>query len=304
MLVYIIFSSLIFVLLPSIAHAWGPGTHIEIALSLLEKTALMAPAVRAIVSGREHWFMYGSIAADIIVGKKFAGDHHHCHNWTTGFKVLKAARTDREKAAAYGYLSHLAADIISHNYYIPFSIIKSYRAHTLSHTYWEMRFDMHVRPQVWDEMKKMILHDFSPFDKLLKKTLHHALFSFRTSKTIFSGILALQRFKHFRRTFAAYAKKSRFGLDSREISHYMRLALASAGGFLADPSRAPCVHFDPIGDEKIEYAHWMRWKLKRDKRKKHLTAHDIERQLAIIKQKLYRDIEGCNLSTRQRSLEV
>lgn len=295
MFVYIILSTLVFVLLPSAAFAWGPGTHIEIALSLLEKSALMAPVVRAIISGREHWFMYGSVAADIIVGKKFAGVHDHCHNWSAGFKLLKAAKTDRERAAAYGYLSHLAADIVSHNYYIPFSIIKSYRARTLSHTYWEMRFDMHVRPHVWDEMKKMIMYDFSPFDKLLKRTLKHALFSFRTSKTIFSGILALQRFKHFRRTFSNYAKRSRFSLDSKDISHYMRLALASASGFLADPLHAPCVKFDPIGNEKIEYAHWMRWKLKRDKRRKNLNTHDIERQLAMIKQKLYEDIKGCLL---------
>lgn len=263
MLVYIILTTLVFVLSPSIAHAWGPGTHVEIAFALLEKLALMAPAVRMAIAGREEWFIYGSVAADTVVGKKFAGEHDHCHNWNVGFKVLKAAKTDRERAAAYGYLSHLAADVVAHNDYIPSQIIKSFKTRTLSHTYWEMRFDMHVRQEVWDKMTRMILGDFSPFDRLLKKVLKRALFSFKTSKKIFSGILALQRYKQFRRTFAAYAKKSRFKLDTKEISHYMRLAVASALSFLENPSDAACLNGDPTGNRKIKEALKLRRRLRR-----------------------------------------
>jgi hypothetical protein len=293
MLVYIIFSSLIFVLIPAAARAWGPGTHIEIALSLLEKLALMAPAVRMVVAGRRDWFIYGSVAADIIVGKKYAGEHEHCHNWKAGFSVLKHARTDREKAAAYGYLAHLAADVIAHNYFIPYKIVKSWKAHTLSHTYWEMRFDAHVRKEVWEEMKRMIIHDFGPFDNLLRRRLRHALFSFHTSKAIFNGILALHRFKHFRTTFAIHAKRSKHKLDIRDVKDYMRLAAAAAISILSDPGRSNCLKFDPTGREKIAFAQAMRRRLKR-------TGGAGRRQIAIIKQELYKDIEPCSYSSQRR----
>lgn len=254
MLVYIILSAIVYFLVPSVAEAWGPGTHVEIAFLLLERLALMAPAVRAVIAGREEWFVYGSIAADIIVGKKFAGSLNHCHNWRVGEKVLKAARTDREKAAAYGYLAHLAADVVAHNLYVPAKIRQSRGSRTFNHTYWEMRFDMHVRPEVWQKMSRMIVGDFSPFDRLLEKILKRALFSFKTSKKIFSGILAIQRFKQFRRTFGVYAKKSKHKLDTKEISHYMRLALQSAQDYLKDPLAADCVKFDPHGISKIKEA--------------------------------------------------
>jgi hypothetical protein len=293
MLVYTILSAAIFCIIPDAAFAWGPGTHIEIALSLLEKLALMAPAVRAAIAGREEWFLYGSVAADIIVGKKFAGEYDHCHNWRVGHKVLRAARTDRERAAAYGYLAHLASDVIAHNYFIPFKIIKSYRARVLSHTYWEMRFDMHVRNSVWDEMSKMIMHDFSPFDNLLKRTLKRALFSFGTSKKIFSGILALQRFKQFRRSFAVYSKKSKYGLDIKDVKHYMRLAFDSALGILSDPETAPCTKCDPTGTEKIGYAQWVRWRFKKKLRKRELTIADVNRQLDLVRKRLYKDVSVC-----------
>ncbi|MBI2093083.1 MAG: zinc dependent phospholipase C family protein [Deltaproteobacteria bacterium] len=267
MLVYIILSAAVFCIIPEATFAWGPGTHIEIALSLLEKIALMAPAVRAVIAGREEWFLYGSVAADIIVGKKYAGEYDHCHNWRVGFNVLRSAKTDRERAAAYGYLAHLASDIIAHNYFIPFKIIKSYRAKVLSHTYWEMRFDMHVRNSVWDEMSKMIMHDFSPFDNLLKRTLKRALF--------------------------------KYGLDIKDVKHYMRLAFDSALGILSDPKTASCIKCDPTGTEKIGYAQWARWRIKRQVKKGELTGAEIDRQLNLIRKRLYEDVSVC-LPSSQR----
>lgn len=289
MLIYIVISTVIFLLIPDVCHAWGPGTHIEIAFSMVEKMALLAPAVRAVVAGREEWFVYGSVAADIVVGKKFAG-HDNCHNWHVAREVLKRARTDRERAAAYGYISHLAADIVAHNYYIPYKIIENYRARLLSHTYWEMRFDIHVRQHVWEKMMRMISGDFSPFDDLLEDVLKHVLFSFRTSKTIFSSILAFQRFKQFRRTFSVYAKRSRFKLDTGEISHYMRLAEAASLDVLSHPESARCLQGDPTGSYKLEYAGWLRRHIKRAVNNGTIHSKDAERLIPIVKQGLYKGI--------------
>lgn len=293
MFVYLILSTFLFLLIPENVFAWGPGTHIEIALSLLEKAALFAPVARAIIAGREEWFVYGNIAADIIVGKKFAGHLHHCHNWLVGQEVLKAARTDRERAAAYGYLSHLAADIVAHNYFIPFKVMKSYSAKLLSHTYWETRFDLHVKPLAWKELSRMILHDFSPFDHLLEKKLHRALFSFKTSKTIFSGILAMHRFNQFHKAISVYAKRSRWKLDKSDCAHYMRLAHDISLGFLSNPKEALCVNCDPTGAEKLSYAKAVRREIKKGLKKKLFTEREVERRLCMIKLGLYKDIKRC-----------
>lgn len=299
MFVYTIIYLSIFLLLPDNAFAWGPGTHIEIGLSLLEKIVIMAPVIRAVVAGREKWFLYGSVAADILVGKKYAGPLHHCHNWQVGQKVLTGARTNEERAAAYGYLSHLATDIIAHNYYIPFKMIKSFRSPLLSHTYWEMRFDMHVRHKVWIEMASMIADDYSPFDNLLKKVWHRALFSFNTSKKIFSGILALQQFKHTRNTTKIYAKKSRYQLDTKDVSHYMRLATCAAIEYLERPEDAPCLKFDPTGTEAIEIAKKIRRHLRRLAFKGLLNEKREQGFLAQTKKQLYDGVVQC-LSFSQR----
>jgi hypothetical protein len=290
MLSFVILSTLIFLLLPSVAQAWGPGTHIELALALLEKVALFAPAVRAAIAGREDWFIYGNVAADIVVAKRLAGVQGHCHNWKVAQAILKNASTDEERAAAYGYLSHIAVDIVAHNYFVPFKIVKSYKTRLLSHTYWEMRFDMHVRPLVWTKMREMTSGRFKAFDRLLSKVLKRALFSFGTSKKIFIGILAIQRLSQIRKTFNAHAKRSRYGLDTEGISHYMRLAVKTAMGCLADPDNAPCLSGDPVGDYKIEYAKMMRWALKQSLKGRVLTRRDVDRGLELVREELQKNI--------------
>lgn len=290
MFVYLILSVLVFILFPSTSFAWGPGTHIEIALSLLEKLALFAPAVRAVIAGREEWFIYGNVAADIVVGKKYAGPLHHCHNWRVGHDILRAARTEREEAAAYGYLAHLAADVIAHNYYIPYMMIKSYRARLLSHTYWEMRFDLHVRLRAWNEMTNIILRDFSPFDRLLEKVLRRALFSFKTSRRIFSGILVLHRFNQFHKAISVYAKKSRFKLDKSDCSNYMRLATRFALDYLSSPDVAVCLQSDPSGREKLEMAGKLRNYIRKSLRQRIIKRSEIDNLIIVFREKLYKGI--------------
>lgn len=285
-----IFAILFFILFPESAFAWGPGTHVEIAFTLLDRLPQIASYIQPIIAGREEWFVYGNVAADIVVGKKLAGKLHHCHNWKIGHLILRSARTDRERAAAYGYLTHLAADIIAHNYFVPCKMIENYKTRLLSHTYWEMRFDMHVDPKVWDKMKRMITGDFSPFDDLLERSLKRALFSFKTSKKIFSGILAVQRFRELRGTFSIYSKRSRLPLDTKEITHYMRLALDSAEGYLKDPKNAPCLLGDPTGEKKIRQARSMRRSMKKAIKAGKLSKHDIAAMIKGIKDELHKHI--------------
>ncbi|MDO8494139.1 MAG: hypothetical protein Q7S68_02235, partial [Deltaproteobacteria bacterium] len=63
----------ILLLLPSVAYAWGPGTHLDIAVTVLQNLAWVLPAIRKIIEKHPNEYIYGSVSPDIITGKKYAG---------------------------------------------------------------------------------------------------------------------------------------------------------------------------------------------------------------------------------------
>ena len=163
---------------PSEAYAWGPGTHVEMAMRILADATFVVPFIARLIQQFPEDFIYGVTSPDIIVGKKYAGYHHHCHNWRMGKLILSEAQTDRQRAASYGYLVHLAMDVVAHNYYVPFKIVRSYPTRLLSHTYWEMRFDLKVPDEAWAQLAKIPVHSIDEFDQLLERVLRKTLFSF------------------------------------------------------------------------------------------------------------------------------
>ncbi|MBI5344478.1 MAG: zinc dependent phospholipase C family protein, partial [Deltaproteobacteria bacterium] len=117
MLFPFVISIIIVLFMPDAVLAWGPPAHLEIGQEILGNTALITHAVRALIERFPYDFLYGNISADIVVGKNLVEELKHCHNWKMGFKLLKKASTDSQKAFAYGYLSHLAADTVAHNHF-------------------------------------------------------------------------------------------------------------------------------------------------------------------------------------------
>src|SRR6185503_4489544 len=108
--------ALVVVLWPSHAWAWGPLAHLDFSSGALTQLDVLSPAVRLLLSNFSSEFLYGSLAADIIVGKNLAKYSVHCHNWNVGFRVLDRARGDAQKAFSFGFLAHLAVDTVAHNY--------------------------------------------------------------------------------------------------------------------------------------------------------------------------------------------
>ena len=192
------------------------------------------------------------------MGKKYAGYMHHCHNWRIGRLILSEAESDRQRAAAYGYLMHLAADVVAHNYYIPVKIVRSYRARLLSHTYWEMRFDLGVSERAWERLGRASRVDVEEFDELLERVLRKAIFSFKTKKRIFNTIVMLQKLKTLRTSLALYAEYSSYGIPEENRQHYVDLTLESALEFLKDPNGAACLQIDPAGRRRLEDAEELR----------------------------------------------
>ena len=81
-------------LFPGVAHAWTPGTHIYLGESVLanlhQLPALIADYLRAFPFD----FLYGNIAADTSIAKKYAPVGRHCHAWHVGQEIFDLAHTD------------------------------------------------------------------------------------------------------------------------------------------------------------------------------------------------------------------
>jgi zinc dependent phospholipase C len=254
MLLYGLFVCFVYLLLPENAFAWGPGAHLTYALHALANVAVLAPPIKALLKKYSDTFLYGTIAADIILGKKFAGELYHCHNWDVAFKLLDNATEDRERAFIYGYLGHLSVDTVAHNYYVPFKIIRSYQTMTLRHTYWEMRFDLKMDPKVWTTLQEVAAGEYVELDRLLESSLKRSLFSFKTNKKIFDSVLLVSRMNKWRKAAELLTKNSNFELTDKEIKEVKDLCFEVVLEFLQNPHEARALHADPSGKLKLLYA--------------------------------------------------
>ena len=61
-----------FLLLPSLAFAWGPLTHIYLGSEIVSLGSLLPAGVYALIRKYRHDFLYGNLMADIIIGKNFS----------------------------------------------------------------------------------------------------------------------------------------------------------------------------------------------------------------------------------------
>jgi len=197
-------------LLPDSSYAWGPGFHLQLGTTVLNNLQAFPAAVAALIGNFPNDFLYGSISADITLGKKYTGYLLHCHRWHIGKKLLEKSDTDAQRACAYGYISHLAADTVAHCYYVPLSIMRSYQSVVMKHAYWEVRFDSFTPQEIWDRGRRVALDHFQQNDELLRREISNTIFSFGTNKKIFNSILLVSRLEKWQQLISAMNEVSRF----------------------------------------------------------------------------------------------
>lgn len=245
----------IVLILPSEAHAWGAPTHIEFAGRALASLSLLAPLVRRLLRRHEDHFLYGSLAADIMLGKDLHGYYHNCHNWRVALDLYhNRARSDSQRAFMLGYLAHLAADTVSHNFFVPFKMIRSFRSRMLTHIYWEMQMDVTVPDPYWRLLRRCRGRHFDEDDRLLSDHLRRTFFSFRTNKRIFNGLLLLHRLGPYRRVAERVVRRARLRIDPADVKNYKRLIHLSVTDFLKNLENSYVLDADPTGELKILYA--------------------------------------------------
>lgn len=241
-------------LVPAAAHAWGPATHLELAGRLLERLDLLPPAVALLLRTHPLDFFYGSIAADIVVGKRFSHYLHHCHRWAVGLEVQGEAATPSQQAFAWGYLSHLAADVVAHNYFVPYKIILAFPYRGMTHTVWEVRFDTLAPEEVWDIPRSISRRMHVDNDEILKKVLSKQLFSFETNKVFFNNVVLMGRFRKWHEIIRRALSQAGPPLDPERVEYYKSLSVEAVIAVLQEREDAWCFRADPTGHQSLAAA--------------------------------------------------
>ena len=171
-------------LIPSAAFAWGPLTHMYLGNELFAYGPLIPAGIFALIRKYRQDFLYGNLMADSIIGKKYLPDDKSSHSWEVAIRLLNQAETDAEKAFAYGYLSHLAADTVAHE-----TLTEDMR--NMEHTWAELKADSMIKKSYWIQSVTFSKAVQKRNDLFMEGALDRYLFSYKTNKRIYKSVVFL-----------------------------------------------------------------------------------------------------------------
>lgn len=261
------------VLLPGHAFAWGPITHLTHGSEMLANATILTAALQRLLKRHRLEYLYGCVGADITQAKKYTrAQQAHCHSWGVGWALLEHADNDRQRAFAYGYLTHLAGDVYSHNHYVPTQLIVSFEARTLRHVYWEARFDALQGPHRRDIVSEIRNHSFPDCDALVEEVVSRTLFPFTIDKRIFNGFIAIHDLDQWHAIMRQLVRRSRYSLPEDIVRRYNQACHTAVADVFLNGKRADCQSADPTGLEALNQATRVRNALKELVRQRTLPA--------------------------------
>jgi hypothetical protein len=237
------------------AWAFGPATHIFLGRQLLDTLSLLPGGIADLIRAYPQSFLYGSVAADISFAKKYVPAGRHSHFWHVGEEILDSATNDRLRAVGYGYLSHLAADTIAHNFFVPRQLLLTSSTSGLGHGYWEHRFDAHLGDDSHAMAREVVLeYDHSEADHLFDRVLSGTIFSFETNRRIFRGMIRMQDNERWRATFERVRQRSRWDLSEDTVQRYLGLSFDFVVDYLLRRRTSHPATLDPVGEFNLSLA--------------------------------------------------
>ena len=248
---------LVALLLPDPLYAWTPGTHIYLGESVLANLSVLPAAAADLLRAFPFDFLYGNIAADSSIAKKYAPVGRHCHSWHVGQEIYDLARTDALRAFGLGYLSHLAADVVAHNFFVPRQLVLTSSTTGFGHSYWESRFERPLGDGFARTAKEVILLDHGPADAHLDEIIAPTIFSVKTNRRLFRGMVHLTESQGWQRAFQVAEKRSRWDLPTVDVERHLALSFDFIMALLAEPDAEPR-RLDPAGDIPLRTAKRMR----------------------------------------------
>ncbi|MBA2628338.1 MAG: zinc dependent phospholipase C family protein [Gemmatimonadales bacterium] len=243
--------------LPHHAYAWTPGTHIYLGESILTNLQLLPATVAELLRSFPFDFLYGNIAADSSIAKKFAPVGRHCHYWHVGQEIHDLADSEALRAFGLGYLCHLAADTVAHNYFVPRQLVLTSSTASVGHSYWESRIETHLGDSYARTARHVILQDHDAANALLDRVISPTIFSVRTNRRLFRGMVHLTDSSGWQRGMQAARERSRWDLTDADVERHLALSFDFMAEMLSAPDAATH-QLDPSGERPLRIAKELR----------------------------------------------
>ena len=250
---FLIFS-VVLLLFSSSALAWGPAIHTVIACNIIDDVGSMLPMISSVIKSFPLEYIYGSMAADFFIGRGQKKKDGHSHNWETGFSLLNEAGNERDAAYAYGFLSHLAADVVAHNYFVPSHINRKSTLKKVGHLYSEAVADRLVGPFYMRIASDVLSMDRLGCDKLLQSAVKRSRYGLKAKRHIFTRTVKISEYLYCLPNVLQNMGKSGEKIPHDNIIFMIGLSLKLVRDLLSNPDSSPCLSHDPIGARNIKKA--------------------------------------------------
>ncbi|MEZ4584960.1 MAG: zinc dependent phospholipase C family protein, partial [Gemmatimonadales bacterium] len=215
---------LLLVLFPTDAHAWTPGTHIFLGETVLANLKLLPPLVADLLHAFPYDFLYGSIAPDTSLAKHYVPPGRHSHYWNVGQETFDFAEADALRAFGLGYLSHLAADTVAHNYFVPRQLLLTSSSKSMGHSYWELRAETHLTDRFSRKARDLIQLDHTAADRHLGRIISPTIFSVETNRRLFRGMVHLAHNRRWQQVIKSARERSRWALSDDDVERHLSLS--------------------------------------------------------------------------------
>jgi hypothetical protein len=131
------------------ACAWGLQSHVFFGQQVLLAAPLLDPELRRAALRFPRLVLAGACLPDLALAGAALGVRlfRRNHHWPAAHR-LAAAQCDEERAVALGYASHLVADVVAHNRFVPEHERRVADVAYVTHALCEWAMDDYLRPWV------------------------------------------------------------------------------------------------------------------------------------------------------------
>ena len=149
------------VLFPLDAHAWGLQTHLHFAHYALLALPFADPELRAAAARFPRLVLAGACLPDLAMAGMAMGTpaFQRSHRWSMLRRISAAPRDEREHALVLGYGTHLLADVIAHNIFVPEHEARLIRGGMVAHALSEWAMDEHLKARVPDSPRDVLAEE-------------------------------------------------------------------------------------------------------------------------------------------------
>lgn len=153
------------------ALAWGLQTHVLFAQWALAAVPLADPQIRAAALRLPLLVLAGACLPDIALAGRLLGmpAFRAAHRWST-LRRLAATCWDEERAIAVGYASHLLADVVAHNRFVPEYERQLLDLPHVTHALCEWAMDEHALPALAHQPADLLAGDLATLAQAAART--------------------------------------------------------------------------------------------------------------------------------------